>query len=94
MLKIFFKCDNIAFEVITMNDFSERTISEQIKFRTKEKGYTIKTLGDEFNKRYGTNYMPQSFSRKINNPALALDDLKKIGQILGFKVKLEAISEV
>lgn len=74
-------------------DLSERTIKEQIKFLAKDKGYTIKTLGDEYNRRYNTNYMPQSFSRKISNPALALDDLQKIGQILGFKVKLEADDE-
>lgn len=74
-------------------DLGERTIAEQVKFLVKGSDFTLKTLGEEFNRRYGTNYLPQSFSRKINNPALALDDLEKIGKILGFRVKLEVIEK-
>ena len=68
-----------------------RPLSEQIKFLATYRGYTLKTLGEEFNRRYGTKYVQQSFSRKINSEAINWDDLNRFGEILGFKVKLELI---
>lgn len=72
-------------------NLEERPLAEQIKFATTYRGYTLKTLGEEFNRRYGTKYVQQSFSRKINNEAIDWGDLKRFGEILGFKVKLEFI---
>ena len=72
-------------------NLEERSIAEQIKFLATYRGYTIKTLGEEFNRRFGTKYVQQSFSRKINNHAISYDELKKFGEILGFKVKLELL---
>lgn len=72
-------------------NLEDRPISEQIKFLATYRGYNIKTLGEEFNRRFGTKYVQQSFSRKIKIGAIDYDDLKKFGDILGFKVKLELI---
>lgn len=72
-------------------DLEERSIAEQIKFLATYRGYTLKTLGEEFNKRFGTKYVQQSFSRKINNRAISWDELKQFGDILGFKIKLELV---
>ena len=68
-----------------------RPISEQIKFLATYRGYNLKALGEEFNHRFGTKYVQQSFSRKINNGAIDYDELKQLGEILGFKVKLELV---
>ena len=72
-------------------NFEERSIAEQIKFLATYRGYTLKTLGEEFNSRFGTKYVQQSFSRKINNGAISWEELKQFGDILGFKVKLELV---
>ena len=72
-------------------NLEERPIAEQIKFLATYRGYTLKTLGEEFNRRFGTKYVQQSFSRKINNRAFNWDELKQFGDILGFKVRLELV---
>ena len=74
-------------------DLNERSLAEQIKFLATYRGYTLKTLGEEFNKRFGTKYVQQSFSRKINNCAINWEELKQFGEILGFKVKLELVEQ-
>ena len=70
-------------------ELEQTTIHEQIKRIAGYRGITIKALGEEVNKRYGTRYTQQSFSRKLNNGAVRWDELKQIGEILGFDVKLE-----
>ena len=70
-------------------NLEERPIAEQKKFLASYRGYTLKTLGEEFNRRFGTKYVQQSFSRKINNNAINWEELKQFGEILGFKAKLE-----
>lgn len=70
-------------------DIDKCSITDQIKFWAKYRGYTLKTLGEEFNRRFGTQYVQQSFSRKINNQAISYDELRQFGEILKFKVKLE-----
>lgn len=66
-----------------------RPISEQLKFLATYRGYNLKALGEEFNRRFGTKYVQQSFSRKINNGAIDYEDLKRFGDILGFDVELK-----
>lgn len=70
-------------------NLEQRSLAEQIKFLAAYRGYTLKTLGEEFNRRFGTRYVQQSFSRKINSNAISWDELKQFGDILGFKAKLE-----
>lgn len=60
-------------------NLEERPIAEQIKFLASYRGYTLKTLGEEFNRRFGTKYVQQSFSRKINNNAINWEELKQFG---------------
>lgn len=74
-----------------MVNLEQTTIAEQIKRIAAYRGYTLKTLGEEFNRRFGTKYVQQSFSKKINNGAIRYDELKQFGEILGFKVKLELV---
>ena len=75
-------------------NLAERSISEQLKFLANYRGYSMKSLGEEFNRRFGTRYVQQSFSRKINNKNFTWDELKQFGEILGFKVKLEIVDDV
>ena len=72
-------------------DITERPLIEQIKFAVSFRGYTIKTFGEEFNRRRETKYSPPSFSRKLNNGNFNFEELKTISEILGFKVKLELV---
>lgn len=65
------------------------TIGDKIKRVAAYRGYNLKTLGEEFNQRFGTKYVQQSFSKKINDGAIRYDELEQFGDILGFKVKLE-----
>ena len=75
-------------------DLEERTIAEQLKFLATYRGYTMKALCEEFNKRYGTKFVQQSFSKKLITGAVRWDELKQFGEILGFKVKLELIEQL
>ena len=49
-----------------MLDLEKTTIADQLKRIAAYRGYNVKTLGEEFNRRYGTKYVQQSFSKKIN----------------------------
>ena len=77
-----------------MMNLEQTTIAEQLKRIAAYRGYNLKTLGEEFNRRYGTNYVQQSFSKKINTGAIRYDELKQFGDILGFKVKLELVDKM
>lgn len=72
-------------------DVDERNLTERIKFFAARRGYTMKTLCEEFNQRFGTKYAQPSFSRKINNQAVSWSELKQFGELLGFKIKFEPI---
>lgn len=74
-----------------MVNLEQTTIAEQLKRIAAYRGYTLKTLGEEFNRRFGKRYVQQSFSKKINAGAIRYDELKQFGDILGFKVKLELV---
>ena len=74
-----------------MLDLEQTTIADQIKRIAAYRGYTLKSLGEEFNRRSGTRYVQQSFSKKINAGAIRYEELKQLGDILGFKVKLELV---
>lgn len=76
-----------------MIDLEQTTIAEQIKRIAAYRGYTLKTLGEEFNRRYGTKYVQQSFSKKISAGAIRYDELKRFGEILGFKVELKLLED-
>ena len=70
-------------------DFSNATLAQQLKAITRYRGFTIKRLCAEYNQKNNTNYVPQSFSRKISDEAFKFNELQQLGEILGFKVKLE-----
>lgn len=72
-----------------MVELEQTTIAEKLKRIAAYRGYNLKTLGEEFNRRFGTKYVQQSFSKKINSGAIRYDELEQFGDILGFKVKLE-----
>lgn len=76
-----------------MINLEQTTIADQLKRIAAYRGYTLKTLGEEFNRRFGTRYVQQSFSKKINAGAIRYDELKQFGDILGFKVKLELVDQ-
>lgn len=74
-------------------NLDDRPLAEQIKFLATYRGYTPKTLREEYNKRFGTKYVQQSFSRKINTGAISWAELKQFGEILGFQAKIELVDE-
>ena len=76
-----------------MVDLEQTTIAEQLKRIAGYRGYNMKNLCEEYNKKFGTNFVQQSFSRKLNGGAIRYDELKQFGEILGFKVKLELVDK-
>lgn len=68
---------------------TDLTIAELIMRFAKLRGYTQKTLREEFNKRYGTDYIQPAFSRMLTRGAIRYDELKQIGDILGFNIVLK-----
>lgn len=72
-------------------DFAKRSIVDQIKVIAKYRGITQDTLREKYNALNGTNYSKQSFSNKMVGGRIRCDELQKIGEILGFEVKLELI---
>ena len=70
-------------------DFSNATLPMQLKAIIRYRGFTVKRLCAEYNQKNNTSYVPQSFSRKISDEAFKFSELQKLGEILGFKVKLE-----
>ena len=61
----------------------------QIKTIIQYRDLSIGDVRTEYNKKFGTNFSQQSFSRKINDGAFKFEELQKLGEILNFKVKLE-----
>ena len=70
-----------------MIDLNETSIQEKIKRIAKYRGYTLTELSEEFNRRYGTQYDPNSFSRKLRNGSIKYDELKKFGELLDFDIE-------
>ena len=69
---------------------TELTIGELITRFAKLRGYTQKSLRDEYNARYGTDYNQPAFSRKLIRGAIRYDELKQFGDILDFDVVLKS----
>ena len=74
-------------------DFEKIKLSEQIKRIANYRGWNMNKLREEYNKQFGTNYIQQSFSKKINSGAIRLDEFEQFASLLGFKVKLELIEK-
>lgn len=72
-------------------DLTQRSLVEQIKFVATIRKCPIKKLGDKFNERLGTNYSTASFSRKLNRGNFNFDELKILGDILGFETELKLV---
>ena len=67
-------------------DLKDLSIQEVIKRIAAVRGYNITSLGNEFNRRYGTNYNQQSFSRKLRSGSITAEEMKKFGDTLNFDV--------
>ena len=72
-------------------DIDQRSLVEQVKFVANVRQCSIKDLGEKFNRLQGTSYSSPSFSRKLNKGNFNFDELQGLGEILGFKVKLELV---
>lgn len=68
-------------------------LQREIKAIAARRGMTLDKIREEYNEKFGTNYIQQSFSRKLSNGAFRYDELQNIGEILGFKVKLELVDK-
>lgn len=74
-------------------DLNQRSLVEQIKIVATIRGCSLKELGEKFNGKNGSTYSPPSFSRKLNKGNFNFDELQQLGEILGFKVKLELVDK-
>ena len=74
-------------------DLSKMPIGEVIKIVAKYRQCTVKTLREKFNEKCSSNYGTASFSRKMSNGSFDFDELKIIGEILGFKFELKFIDK-
>ena len=72
-------------------NLENKSIGEQIKIITLFRGLTMKHLAEELNKRFGTKHFQQTISKKIKTNVFSYNDLKQIGEILGFEVELKMI---
>ncbi len=70
-------------------EMNQTTIGEKIKRIAAYRGYTLNGLRNEVNRQLGTKYQQPTFSRKLIKGAVRYDELEKLGEILGFNVKLE-----
>lgn len=74
-------------------DFEKTNLQEQIKRIANYRGLNMNQLREAYNQRFGTNYIQQSFSKKINRGAIRLDEFEQFANLLGFKVKLELVEQ-
>ena len=72
-------------------DLQHTTIQEQLKRIAAYRGLSQTELGEEFNKRQGTNYNQQSFSRKLKNGVINWGELQTLGAILHFEVEIKLL---
>ena len=73
-------------------DFEKTPLQEQIKRIANYRGLNMNQLREAYNEKFGTNYIQQSFSKKINRGAIRLDELEQFADLLGFNVKLELVN--
>ena len=76
-----------------MVDLEQTTIAEQLKRIAGYRGYNMKNLCEEYNKKFGTNFVQQSFSRKLGKGNFNFDEMHQLEKILGFKVKFELVDK-
>lgn len=74
-------------------DFEKTPLHDQIKRIANYRGLNMNQLREAYNQKFGTNYIQQSFSKKINRGAIRLDEFEQFADLLGFKVKLELVEQ-
>ena len=74
-------------------DFEKIGLAEQVKRIANYRGWNMNQLREEYNKKFGTNYIQQSFSKKLNRGAIRLDEFEQFADLLGFKIKLELVEK-
>lgn len=62
--------------------------SEKIKIIATYRGFNLTTLGQEYNRRFGTKYTQNTFARKLRSDAISFSEMEQLGEILGFKVEI------
>ena len=70
-------------------EIDNATLPVQIKTAIQYRNLTIEKVRTDYNQKFGTNFSQQSFSRKIKDGAFKFEELKQLGEILGFKVKFD-----
>ena len=58
----------------------------RVKNLIMNSGYSLKSFGDIYNRRFNTNYNQQSFNRKINEGSIRLEELENILDTLGYEI--------
>lgn len=74
-------------------DLGKIPIGEVIKIAAKYRQCSVKTLREKFNEKCGKNYGTASFSRKMSTGSFDFEELKIIGEILGFEFELKFIEK-
>ena len=75
-------------------EFDKTTLAMQLKAITRYRGFTVKKLCAEYNQKNNTNYVPQSFSRKIGDEAFKFDELKNLGEFSALRLNWNFFEEV
>lgn len=57
-----------------------------LKSLITKSGFTMKSVNDELNSRYGTNYSAQNFSKKLKNESLKYKDVVDILDVIGYTI--------
>ncbi|ACL69119.1 hypothetical protein [Halothermothrix orenii] len=63
------------------------TIKDEIKAKIISKGWTIKDVAAELEKRYNSSYSPENLSNKLRRGTIKYQEVKDIADIIGYKIE-------
>ncbi len=63
------------------------TIKYEIKAKIVSKGWTIKDVAAELEKKYNSNYSPENLSNKLRRGTIKYKEVKDIAEIIGYKIE-------
>lgn len=63
------------------------SLKNDLKAVIAKKGFTIKQVNDELNKRHGTNYTSQNFSNRLRKESFSYSEVEEILDVIGYVVE-------
>ncbi|MFW6030375.1 MAG: LLM class flavin-dependent oxidoreductase [Halanaerobiales bacterium] len=68
-----------------------KSISNEIKSKIIVKGFSVKEVANELEKKYKKKYSPQNLSNKLRHETISYKEIKDIAEIIGYQIKWEEI---